>query len=256
MSRILLFLSLAFCFVLASNSGFAQGTYITAHFGYGFGSGTQRIAATQNESSMEGIYGSFGEGPKSGASAGHMFSTNIGMELGLSYWPGKTFEWSTTDGPSRTSESAYGSGFVITPAVVISSGMQTVTPYARVGLVLGLLKVTDETTSSETNQPTQEYTFEETGGLAVGYSGAIGVVISTSGTVDFFAEVDLQSVTHSPSTIELTRYTVGGVDELYMVQNTTYNTEESIPIDSRNSVLAMRNPFSSIGITVGMRIDL
>ena len=37
MSRILLFLSLAFCFVLASNSGFAQGTYITAHFGYGFG---------------------------------------------------------------------------------------------------------------------------------------------------------------------------------------------------------------------------
>ena len=185
-----------------------------------------------------------------------MFNSNIGMELGLSYWPGKTFESSPLEGASQLSESRFGSGFVMTPAIVISSGTQTITPYARAGLVFGLLKVTRESKFVESGQPTEEYTLEETGGLAVGYSGAIGVVISTSGTADFFAEIDLQSVTYSPSKMELTRYVVGGEDELYRVRNPTYTFEESIPSNSESSLLADRLPFSSIGITVGIRIEL
>ena len=69
------------CMILGTNVGWAQGWYLSANVGYGFGSGTQTIGynSTYSEgaNSSEGVYGSFGEGFKFGASVGDMVTTNL-----------------------------------------------------------------------------------------------------------------------------------------------------------------------------------
>jgi hypothetical protein len=246
------------CLILGANIGLAQGVYVTAIAGYGLGAGTQEIdfnaTFTGTTSSYEGIYGSLGEGFKFGVSAGYMFDKNLGAELGLSYWLGKAFEASLIAAmPAGYKWS--GSGFVAVPSIVVSANTKTISPYARFGLVLAILKVKRESRDAFSGQ-TIERTLEETGNLAFGYAGALGIVVPAGGAVDFFAEVALYSVTYSPSQEEITKYAVNGVDQKPSLVRTVYKYEDSYNNSTSDVGLAVRRPFSSIGIVVGARVNL
>jgi hypothetical protein len=144
---------------------------------------------------------------------------------------------------------------VAVPSIVLSANSGTINPYARLGLALGILKVKEESKMVSSNTPS-EWTREETGNLAFGYVGALGVVIPTGGTVAFFAEAVLNSVTYSPSRVELTKSTVNGVDILPSVDPKGADYKESLTNTEEGVTLAVRRPFSSIGIVVGARINL
>jgi opacity protein-like surface antigen len=259
MSRANVLLLLALCLILGTTAGFAQGFYVSVNAGYGLGAGTQTIGtnhtSTATATSSEGVYGSLGEGFKFGASAGYMFNENFGVELGFSYWLGKSFE-STYKTPDMTQTSKWSSwGIVAVPSVVISANLKPVNPYARFGLVLGLLNPKDEVGRVE-NGNNMDAATEDRGGLAVGFAGALGIVVPTGGAVDFFAEAVLHSVTCSPSKYEITKYIINGVDQLSNLPRKEIDYKESITSADQYVTTAVRRPYSSIGLAVGVRINL
>lgn len=247
------------CTILGASIGLGQGLYLTANAGYGFGAGTQYIGPsmdnTKTPATTEGVFGSYGEGFKFGASAGYMFSKNLGAELGLSYWLGNTFElqYKSTAGLGTAKWS--GSGFVAVPSIVLSANMEAINPYARIGLVLGILEVDYEYNAQSSGQ-TQEIAQEATGNLAFGYAGAFGVLIPAGSSVGFFVEADIHSVTYSPSQAEYTKYTMNGIDQLPSLPHKVYKYKESYTSADEAVYMAARRPFSSIGVVVGVRIDL
>ncbi len=258
MSRTNVLLVAILCCILGANVGLTQGLYVTASAGYGFGAGTQVLGnnttITQTSAIFEGVYGSYGEGFKFGTSAGYMFNKNLGAELGLAYWLGNTLEMQTkTPGVSVTAKSS-GSGFVGVPSIVLAVPMGGVSPYARLGLVLGIMTAKQETRIEEPS--VTEYTIEETGHLAFGYAGAFGILIPAGGIMDFFAEATLHSVNYSPAQRELSKYTFNGVDRLPTIDDKVIDYRDSFDSGETSASLAVRRPFGSIGMTVGVRINL
>lgn len=258
MSRIKIPASM-FLLFLGTTPVLSQGMFVTVSGGYGLGAETQNIGmnitGTGTSPSMEGVYGSYGEGLKAGASAGYMFTENFGVEVGFSYWFPRSVEYGFKYTTSTSSIKTTGSGFVVVPSVVISAGTKALNPYARVGLVLGIPSLKEEIRVVETGN-NREIDMKEKGGLALGYSGALGINIPAGGGVDFFAEAVLSSLTFSPSSYEVTRYILNGVDQLPSLQQKTMEYKETVSSTDQNATTAVRIPFSSIGFAVGARITL
>ncbi len=259
MSRATTLLILVSGLILAANTASAQGVFVTANAGYSLGAATQSIGAnittTGLTESREGVYGSLGEGGKFGVSVGYMFNPNLAIEFGFSYWLGKSFE-STNRDPDITSWDKWSaSGFVAVPSVVVSTDLKPVNPYARFGLIVGILRPVEEQHVDHPNEHL-EATFKESGNVAVGWAGALGIVIPTGGSVDFFTEVVAHALSYSPGQSEITRYVVDGVDRLPTLANKTIDYEESYTTGGEPTRLAVRRAFSSVGILVGIRLKL
>jgi hypothetical protein len=247
---------------LASSSASAQNGYVTVGVGYGLSAGSQQLESkssttgtgTTTSTNREGVYGSFGQGLKFGATGGYMFSQNVGAELGFLYLIGNSFEGGSTGTNSSSTDKRSGSGFMVAPAIVIA-GTGTVMPYAKAGIVFGFLKVKNESSSSSTFGQTQTRTEaegEETGGVAIGYAGGVGIVFASGGSVNFFAEVAMVSMAYSPSKGESTKTTINGVEQ----PRSTVTFEDTYNTSQQNVVLGVREPFGSIGVNVGVRVNL
>ncbi len=247
------------CLILAADGAMAQGFYVSMNGAYGLGSGTQLIGMSNGPLATgiyyEGAYGSLGEGAKFGVSGGYMLTNHFAAELALSYWLGRTTEYTFKTADLTGTVGYTGKGFAAVPSLVFLSNLEPVNPYIKFGLVLGLLKVKQEIVNV-TAIETREATYEETGGLAIGFASACGVIVPTGGVVDLFAEVFLHSVTYSPGKNEITGFTINGQDKLSTVENPSRNYEESVTSGQENVSLAVRRPFSSIGFSVGARITL
>jgi hypothetical protein len=259
MSRAYVLKAAFLCFIFGARNGWAQDVYIAANAGYSLGAVTQLIGTNENitdrTDAIEGVYGSYGEGFKFGVSGGYMFNDNVGAELGFSYWLGRTMEYtfimSTGSGVTKCS----GSGFVAVPSIMVSTNMKTVTPYARFGVVLGMLKVNQNGRNEDSGHFT-EYTDEETGRLAFGFAGALGVVVPAGGMLDFFAETVLYSLSYSPGQVKPTRYTIDGVDQPLNPPEVYEYRDSYKPTEGSKYLLSVRRAFSSIGIVAGVRIKL
>lgn len=259
MSRMNVFTTATLCLILGVNPGSAQGLYLSANAGYALGAGTQEFGSNTTYTgatvSYEGVYGSLGEGFKFGVSGGYVFSENLGAELGLSYWLGKTIQYTEKSTGYTATSKMSGSGIVAVPSIVVSANIRPVNPYARVGLVFGILRVAEESSLQQPVLPS-EAAQEESGNLAFGFAGALGVIVATGGAVDLFAEMALHAVTYSPGQSEVTRFTVGGVDRLSSVPQKVVEYKESFTSGGSSTALAVRRPFSSVGLQVGVRMKL
>jgi hypothetical protein len=252
--------------VLAVSSMSAQNGYVTAGVGYGLSAGSQQLESkssttgtgTTTSTNREGVYGSFGQGLKFGATGGYMFSQNVGAELGFLYLIGNSFEGGSTTTNSTSTDKRSGSGFMVAPAIVIA-GSGTVMPYAKAGVVFGFLKVKNESSSSSTQGTTpsqSETAFEETGGVAIGYAGGVGVVFVSGGQLNFFAELAIVNMAYSPSQAELTKATANGVDQLPTIPNKKADFKDNYNSNDQNVLPGVREPFGSIGVNVGVRVNL
>lgn len=259
MSRSGLLIVSILCLSIPLNVGSAQGWYVAPFIGYRLGAGTQAVGENSTTSgtstSYEGVYGSLGEGFGFGASVGYLGSSSLGVELGLAYWLGNSFETTSSYYGSTETDKVSGTGFMATPSIVVAVDLHSVKPYARLGLVFGIMKVTAEMSMTYNGQTTSR-TAEETGGLGFGYAGGFGIIVPLGGSVDFFTEAALFAVTYSPGQAELTKYTVNGADQLASVTNKVVTYKDSYNSTEQNTSLAVRRPFSNIGINAGIRINL
>jgi hypothetical protein len=177
-----------------------------------------------------------------------MMNENFGLELGLSYKSGASM--AGTDAASRSpflvtyDNKVYGSYFGINPSVVISAKISSLVPYAKFGVILAFPSATWEETF-----PTFTDKEEFSGGLAFGYTGAVGVKFGAD-RLQFFAELGLTSLSWAPTKVKYTSQ--NGSTEVDLKDETPAPTSGTITSQRLSAMI----PFSNIGLNVGVRLVL
>jgi hypothetical protein len=233
---------------------FSQKAFADLGFSYGFGAGTQRITNTLSGGTVTGVYGSYGEGIRFGATGGYMFSKNFGAQFGFMYIIGKSFDGDAKDAQGNNFKQTFsGSGFVVAPGVIFSTGMDKIEPYARMALALGFLKQTFVQTG-----PNSEYNSNTSGGLTLGFITGVGAAYNLTRMFGVYAEITMVSMTQNPSTSEITKDVVNGQTQPDQGKKIDYKDTFTLTQNNQvpeNTALSVRNPFSSVGITIGGRVN-
>jgi hypothetical protein len=125
--------------------------------------------------------------------------------------------------------------------------MKNITPYLRLGMVIGIPTKFLEMTESGTGAKTGTFKSKEYGNLAIGFQGAGGVNFNASKKVGFFAEIFAVGMNYGPGTWENTENFTG-----VALQKTVTYSESGTYIPGGTSDPTQRYPFSSLGMNVGL----
>ncbi|MCD9573657.1 outer membrane beta-barrel protein [Flavobacterium soyae] len=177
--------------------------------------------------SRETNHGSFGQGFRTGLTAGYRFTPRLGAELGFNYFNSadKTMVQTTNRlvaaGPTFATGKAVGKleAFDIAPAIVLFLGeTHGFEPYTKVGVIVpvhGTLEI--ETTRTYTNPAgvTNTYTKDVIKpNPTVGFTAALGTSYKLGTHISLFAELEYRNFTVHGKTKETEIYTENGVDKL------------------------------------------
>jgi hypothetical protein len=234
--------------VLSSVIAYSQ-TYVSLGVGYGISSASEIINTKATVNGEQNVYGTFGSGLNIEGAIGNMMNENFGLELGISYKSGSSI--AGTNETSRTpllvtyDTKNYGSYFGINPSVVLSTKISSIAPYAKFGFILAFPSATRE--ENETGNATK---YEFSGGIAFGYTGAVGVKFGAD-KVQFFAELGLTSLSWAPTKLKYT--TPRGSTEIDLKDETPASTPGTT---TTSMILPQMMPFSNIGLNVGARLAL
>ena len=252
--------------------------YAKVNAGYALGMGEHGSAtnytSTQSGSSTsfteESVKVSYGKGVNFGLSAGYFFSDNFGFELGLDYLMGgkvvdlSKYEGTTPPYPYTWTTTTSASMLRIMPVFVIKASGNSISPYAKFGLTVGSGKINGKEELAGSNG-TGFTEYEFTGGMAIGFNAAFGVDISISDKMSLFGEMRYIGLNYAPSKGTLLKYEEDGVDK--MGEQTTRDKEiefkdklsgsSGTPSDPNkpDEMLKFGNPFSSIGLNVGLKFN-
>jgi opacity protein-like surface antigen len=242
--------------------------------------------------SRETNHGSFGEGFRSGLTAGYRFTPRLGVELGVNYFSSasKTMVETTNRlvaaGPTFATGKAEGKieAFDLAPAVVLFLGeTHGFEPYTKVGVIVpvhGTLEI--ETTRAYTNPAgvTNTYTKDVVKpNPTVGFLAALGTSYRLGTHISLFAELEYRNFTVHGKTKETEVYTENGVDKLntpttfrpdasYSANHTKYvkqiNTDSNSKVTNAAGFDSTRATddissfvgISGLGLTFGLKYSL
>jgi hypothetical protein len=125
--------------------------------------------------------------------------------------------------------------------------LKNVTPYTRFGMIIGIPTKFYEETQSGTGALTGTFKEKETGGLAMGIQGAVGVNFKVGKKVGIFAEIFGIGMNYAPGQIENTDAYTGGT----IIPVRTYQ-ENWTPAAGDNILAKPRYSFSSFGLNAGL----
>lgn len=237
--------------------------------GHVLGTNTTTTASSYNE---ENIYGTLGSGIQANLTPGYMFGDHFGVELGLNGFFGSKTTIDEATVPTGTYEHIQSSSqFRISPAIVIKSGGEKVSAYARGGLVLPLMgSVQSEINNSTNPSAITEVELKTTGKVSLGYTGAVGLNVHFGQKFGFFAEVGANSLRVKSKETEITKYNFNGsdvlgtmdtydketvyVDELTNSSNNTSTNPTGTNQNSAKEDLRQVANFSNFFIQVGFKI--
>jgi hypothetical protein len=269
----LLFGTIVTMFTLSSLQSAAQmkkGAYVGVNVGYNAAAGAANLENFQNvtQTSLtsretENIKFSLGKGIAAGINVGYMFNENIGLDLGVQYLLGSKTKATDKDFSGDFSTQTISSKMIqVKPSLVIATTMKNVTPYAKLGLVLGSGKVTNEF-EGKSGSFTTTQTAELKKGLAIGFNAAIGINFPMSKNLTFSAEINTVNMQYSPKKGTTTKYAVNGADklstlsisekEVEFVKKEVRNFTTPTVTTSPTQQAAIALPFGSIGINVGVK---
>ncbi len=247
----------------------AQGLYLGGGLGYGMRAGGMVLGSNQNSDGSSTIMkGSYGAGITPHISIGYLFSRNAGVELTVGHLFGRRTMTFDAQGNASGVTLFSANSFYLNPSFVFRAageGDNFFVPYAKVGMFLGLANSgyqfshTDFTTSPD-NELTgvNETEFKVRGGIATGFTSALGVDVMLSNRFAVFGELNGRLASWAPSS--------------YTVTTTTTDYEDGVPQESDQSSVSGNFvkrtpdnytgtdtptqvfPFSSIGFNVGVKI--
>ncbi len=200
---LVLSLLLVFGFAATSNAQF----YVKAGGGYSFLpiAGFPFNDKALGDSSGSITYKSYGMGVQPVLGFGYFVTKNIALELDGMYLIGQKHEQTPTGLTKKTN----GEGVFISPAVRIVAPLKNVSPYVRMGLVIGIPKVKEE---NEYTSPTAFTSkFEYKGGVALGMDAALGIDIKASKMLNVFVELYGMALNYAPDEYENTELSTGTV---------------------------------------------
>lgn len=229
---------------------------------------TTRSSYTSDFSSRERSDFSFGQGVSIDGAVGIEVGERVGLELAVGYLHGSATRSDSTSSSSGSTSVSWveqsGRALRFTPAVVVGGRLGKMTVQARIGAIVAVpwVLLHDEDT---TDNATTVIEAELSGGVALGFCGAAGLLIPVSSNLSVLAEVTYQGMSYQPETGTLTSYTEDGVDKLGELTtrkkettfsdsiSSSYNTppQEGVP-DVGPSI---RAPFSSVGLSVGLQMQ-
>ena len=262
-----------------TNQSNAQSFYFGLIGGYGLSAASQNIATETSYVNSTLVYsyddkmvkGSFGEGINTGIVVGDMINSKIGIELSINYLIGKKFAGSEDD--HRTYSKKYQSAVTmlrLTPGLKLTTGSEKTNAYARAGMILGLggKKKYLEDYDYKTNGVVTQKIYHEvnlTGGLSIGFMGALGVEVPLGGSCKFFTELNFISQSWAPTNGKTTTFTVDGIDKLSTlntreketnyVSSYSYSSSQYDP-NQPSKYLKTYLPMSSIGLNFGLHLML
>ena len=262
---------------IQSNAQMKKGAYVGVNIGYNAAAGAGNGASLNVENSSntttidenEVIKFSFGKGINAGVSFGYMFNENIGAELGVQYLIGGKTKYTQTNnlgfGTSTTSGNVSAKMVQIKPSIVLATTIKNTTPYAKFGMVIGSGKITSNENTTSTPSFTTNQTAEFKGGMAVGFTAAMGLNFSMSENLSIGAEINMVNMQYTPKKATITKYTENGVDKLATLsvsdketefnKKYTRNSSTPTPATSPSQQTAFTTPFGSIGINVGVKYN-
>jgi hypothetical protein len=273
MKKQLLSLSITAVITMFTINLSAQGLYVNANVGYGFKLGSTNISGFTKVQEYPGpsnnketqINVSLGKGMNFGAAVGYMFNKNIGAELGVSYLLGLKTKAITDHSPSITMDETTMAGRMlrINPAFVVAAGFDKVNPYAKFGVIVGIGSVINEF-SYEDNIDKYYHKRIDNGGVAFGFNAAAGVMFNLSEMISIFGEANMVNLSYAPTKGTLKKDTYNGVDQMGFLTTRNKETEfvksidynDPTPDSEPRKVLREKYAFGSVGINVGVRINL
>lgn len=242
--------------------------------------------------SEESVTGSFGEGFRTGLTAGYRFNARLGVELGVNYYTSKdkTMAQTRSDVPI-TPAGVYAfksvgqiTAFDLAPALVLFLGEHKgFEPYTKVGILVpihGDLEITSDAYApiafSNTGVPTAFGNVHSVDKVkpnpTVGFVAALGTSYKLGKNISVFGELEYRNFTVHGKTKETTEFTVNGNDALASRSTSQIHTNyrNSLDVNSNN---ALTNPngvdktkpmdelssyvgISGLGLTLGLKYSL
>lgn len=244
--------------------------------GFRFNSSTTASNGTIGSFSTSEVKGgSFGAGGSIAIAGGYMLTRHIGIELGVN----------ALVLPRRYEATEKGSGggsfydltmttkaelpVYIIPAIVLTTAGADVNVYSRFGAVLpardklSIKMEYNETTATGGGTTTAEY--DLTNYFRVGIQAALGLTVPVKKNIGFWAEAVAISRNTYAKRLEMTAYSVDGVNRLQTFSinekvtefefETTSGTTNNNPNNPRKAFTSSV-PYSSIGIQAGLKFGL
>jgi len=240
--------------------------------------------------SEKSITGSFGQGFRTGITAGYRFSTRLGVELGANYYSSntKTMAQTTTDaifvsgGKPVYNFKSVGeiTAFDIAPALVMFLGeAHGFEPYTKVGVLVpihGDLEITTDAiapTGVANPATVAVHSVDKVKpNPTIGFSAALGTSYKLGSHISAFAELEYRNFTVHGKSKETTKFTQNGVDALAGRTTAQIHTNyrDGLDVNSNN---AATNPngvdqtkpmdelssyvgISGLGLTLGIKYSL
>ena len=240
--------------------------------------------------SEESVTGSFGEGFRTGFTAGYRFNERLGVEMGVNYYNStdKTMAQTTTDnifisgGKPVFNFKSVGqiTAFDLAPALVLFLGEHKgFEPYTKVGVLVpvhGDLEITSDAiapTGVANPATVAVHSVDKVKpNPTVGFMSALGTSYKLGKNISAFAELEYRNFTVHGKTKETTQYTVNGNDALASRSQAQIHTnyQNSLNVNSNN---AATNPsgldntkpmdelrsyvgISGLGLTLGLKYSL
>lgn len=242
----LLFIVLFFLVVDAS----AQKSYLSAGIGYGFyipddASGGLR-AYTDYDAE-----GTLGKGMTYGFNIGHMVNETAGIDLGIWYVAGSTFESYSFDSthfavPVRIR----GNTLRIMPSLKLAFGNRYV-PYIKLGYLLGIATTVDVEDEYDVGNicviSPYIVTHKFSGGSSSGFFLTLGIDLMENEKISFFVEANLVSQNYEP--VKET------IDACYAT-TITYQLVDKPNPNNPDEKQKPSFPFSTIGFNAGVKFLL
>jgi len=252
--------------------GVGGGVGLQQYEGYGWADETQTSASDNLVIKSQGL----GGGLNANLAFGYMLSDNVGIELGVNEFIGlkKKVHYSSTSTSGDYTDDTKVSGMMlqVVPAIVITPGLESTNPYARLGMIVGILpSITGsyEATSTSTGEALKAtHTYAEktklSGGIALGFTAAAGVAFILSDKLDFFAELVFNGITYAPSKGKLKEWTIDGADQLpgattkekEWTYEKKFDADEDIPEGSPDKEPKMSMNFSNVEVNIGIKLKL
>jgi hypothetical protein len=259
----------------------AQKNYL--RFGVGGGVGLKQYmsyfwaneTATNSTDNVEVKSMSLGGGFNVNLAFGHMMSDYVGIELGVNEFIGLTKKVNSsqtnTYGDYTSETKLSGMMLQLVPAIVITPGLEKINPYARLGMIVGILpSVTEKYNSTTTYSGELKATHTTadkvklSGNVSLGFTAAAGFDYNLSEKLALYGELVFNGITYAPSKGKYKEWTVDGVDQMPTATTKEkewtfekkYDAEEDIPDSSPDKQPKMSLNFSNVELNIGIKFKL
>ena len=199
---------------------------------------------------------------------GYKFNDHFGVELGINYFYGFTIK-EKNEGYSSSEKKFHGQMLSLVPAFIMTFAVDKIHPYARLGLILGVMNSViyknHETSSPELKAATMEIDSKskDYGGIAIGAQAALGTDYAISDKISLFGEIQVDGVSYAPKHGKYLEYSQNGVDVMgdrTVKQNKwDYKKEidftQTMPDDQPDQNPRVNHRFGNVGLIVGVKFN-